>query len=48
MKASHKGHKEIVEKLLYANADVNLKNKVCTTGKHSIYMVFPYKICVYQ
>ena len=29
MLASEKGHKEVVEKLLSAGADVNIKNEVC-------------------
>ena len=29
MKASEMGHKEVVERLLCAGADVNLQNKVC-------------------
>ena len=29
MKASWNGHKEVVESLLYAGADVNLQDKVC-------------------
>ena len=52
MKASAEGHKEVVESLLSAGADVNLKNLVCDIydyyDERCFYMFLISFICNFQ